>query len=446
MQLQSHNNIGRNLFEISRLKVLEADKPECYAERVMSPPQQPTPMDFAAQAEQGLTRLRNAIAQVVAAIPNFAYRRPSELADRLSLDPKLAWNLARCLEMTDPFSSARFLPGPTGMRTFLRAARRCEVSGELLQNARDAFDAFDQLVTLHAGTRKCFNAMAAGLSKAGRERCDVEIHRLTFEGNRYVWGVQARTVFRANIIHPSESRMMWDLVTLRGTIDLRRMRPHVAWRFSRISSVDSSHTIRTSMRRASLDPRSATGLPLLLDFCTQPVPQFLPVLGPTGEEEFEFVASSVGNTACLTCVTGEIVWSVEPTYRTPLYTQFSTIMRLRTPAESVVFDLLIHRDLFADAEPLRAELYSDLFGGGPSLRYQPSDLLPLHERLADLGEGLDGAACSEIPNYVKMLEYAFRAMGRNPQEYRLYRLHLQFPPIPTTLALSRNLPEAPKQA
>lgn len=402
------------------------------------------PVDFAAQAESVVCRLRDALTQVIAGVPDFIYRRPNDLAADLGLDPKLAWNLGRCVDVPDPFASARFVPGPTGMRAFLRAAQRRGVPMAALDAARDAFDAFYELVRTHAGTRKSFNILAAGLATTERVRSDVEHRRLMFEGATYVWGVQARTIFRANVVHPSAEPEMFDLLTVRGFVDFRRMRPHVAWRIARPFSVDCSHTIH-EVRRTVLDPRSADApLPLLTDFCSRPAPQFRPVVGAYGAQEYEFVESSVGNTARITCVTGELLQQIEPRYRTPLYPEFCAMFPVRTPAEALVFDLLIHRGLFAGSGTLAAELYSDLFGGGPTVRYEPADRLPMYEPLVHLGTGLGGAHTPDVPRYPEMLRYALGQVGWIGDEFDLYRLRIQYPPIPTTVLLRKPLPEGPE--
>lgn len=400
-------------------------------------------LDFAAQTESVIQRLRRALANVIAGVPGLTYRRPNDLAGALDLDPKLAWRVGRCIAGGDPFACAQFLPGPTGMRAFLHAAQRRAAPAESLDSARQAFEAFRELVHTHAGTRKSFNMLAAGLATSERVRADVEHRRLTFEGGTYVWGVQARTIFRVNIVHPSESPRTWDLATIRGFIDFRRIRPNVAWRIARAASVDCAHSVHTAQLRSVLDPRAADGVPLLTEFCSRPHPQFRPVVGAHGEREFEFVASSVGNTARITCVTGEALREVEPRYRTELYPEFCSMFPVRMPAEVLVFDLLLHRTLFANGGPLRAELYGDLFGGGPTVRYEPSDRLPLHDPLDHLGTGPDAALTPDIPRYPDMLHYALDRLGWDGQEFDLYRLRMQYPPIPTTLMLCKPLPAAP---
>lgn len=401
------------------------------------------PIDFAAETESAMSRVRATLAQLIADIPDFTYRRPNDLAADLGLDPKLAWNLGRCVEVADPFASARFVPGPTGMRAFLRAAERRGVPKPTVVAAREALDAFYALVHTHAGTRKSFNVLVGNLSTTERARSDVEHRRMLFDGATYVWGVQARTIFRANVVYPSMNPEMLDVVTVRGLIDFRPMRPHVAWRIARPFSVDRSHVIHEA-RRAVVDPRSAEApLPLLTDFCSRPIPQFRPVVGAFDTPEYEFVERSVGNTARITFVTGELLQQIEPRYRTALYPDFCTMFPVRTPAETLVLDLLIHRDLFADGGPPTAELCSDLFGGGPTVRYEPADRLPLHEPLVHLGTGLGGAHTPDIPRYGEMLRYALDAVGWRADGLEHYRVRIPYPPISTTVMLRGALPDAP---
>ncbi len=400
-------------------------------------------IDFAAEAESVVCRLRDSMADVIARVPGLTYRRPNDLAADLGLATKLAWKIGRCLDVADPFASAQFVPGPTGMRAFLRAAQRRGVPKPALDVVRQAYEDFRKLVRTHGGTRKSFDMLAAGLAGTDQMRADLEHRRLAFEGNSYIWGVRARTTFRANIVHPSTDPENWDLATVRGAIDFRRMRPKVAWRIPRPTSIDSRHSIHSNMPRAALDRRAADGVPLLIDFCSQPVPQFRTVIGLGGDVEFEFVESPVGNMGRMTCVTGELLRRIEPRYRTELYPDLCVIYPVRTPAEVLIFDLLIHESLFGDGEPPTPELYSDLFGGGPGVRYQPADRLPLHDPLVYLGNGPDVARTPDIPRYPEMLRYALEQTGWNGREFKLYRLRMQYPTMPTTLMLRKPLPQRP---
>ncbi len=397
--------------------------------------------DFPAQVERCAHDVRRSLSEVIAHVPDLVYRKPNDLAVRLALDPKLAWNVGRCTESTDLFAAAHFVPGPTGVRTFLRAAKRAGVAPILLKNAQRAFENFNRLVRQHAGSRKHFNLLLAPYMQIDHTRAEIEHRRLLFEGSTYVWGLLARTTFRTIIMHPGCDPCHLDAVTMRGFIDFRRTRPGVLWRLHSSVSVDREHRVHTEVTGRPLDPRvDEHDAPLLLDFCTKPIPDFRPVVSPCGAPEFEFSDDTVGNASRMACVVGEVLPAVEPCYQTDAYDEFSATFNLHTPAENAVFDVFIHRNLFRDVEPMRAELYSDLFGGGPTVRYEPSDRLPLHEQVACLGYGVDVAALSEIPRYSEMLRYALEQMSWEARDFELHRLHMRYPPIATTLMLRRALP------
>ena len=332
-----------------------------------------------------IRRARASFAALVAAIPDLRFRRPNDLSTHLGLDPKLAWNLGRCLEESDPFAAAQFIPGPKGMKKFLEAAARRGAPRDLVDAARSAFAEFDALVRSQAGSRKSFNSLAAGNARTVRPSTDLDHRRRAFEGSRYIFGVHARMIFRANIIMPSSDPQRWDLATMQGFVDLCRLRPNVGWRIALPVSVDADRTFHHDVQREPLDPNLAPNgmsLPLMLDYCSRPLPSFRGLRSHSGHQEFEFLSDSVGIDSRITCVTGEALRRVEPRYRNDVYDDLCITFPVRTPALGLLFDVFVHRDLFDTAEPLRAELYSDLFGGGPGLYYEPADRLPLHESVA----------------------------------------------------------------
>lgn len=405
--------------------------------------------DFCRDAAVTVGRVQDLLSKVITHIPNFIYRRPNDIATALGIDPKLAWRIGRCIEDPDPLVAAQLIPGPAGIRTFLQAVTEKQVPIEQIDAVRHSLDRFTELVRTHAGSRKNFNMLATSAGDTNRSHADVEHRRKAFEGNSYVWGVHARTIFRCNVACPSSDPDLFDWLTIRGYVDFCGTRPNVAWRITSPSSVDDKHTMHAPLTSTPVEPKSQPGNtvpPLLHDFCSQPLPRFRSVVGPDGRLEYEFVAPSVGNTARLTCITGEVLRRAEPRFKGDIYHRFATTFPVRLPAEFLVFDVLVHRDLFTDGIPLKAELFSDLFGGGPALRYESTDLLSLPEPLRNLGTGLDVARTSDIPRYSEMLHYVFDRIGWPGDQFDVYRLRMRYPPIPTTAKISRQLPEAPPES
>lgn len=399
------------------------------------------------EAVESIRRVRSALAAVIGGIPGFKFQRPNDLSAGLGLDPKLAWNLGRCIEESDPLAAAQFLPGPKGIKKFLAAAVRQNVPDSLADAARSASTEFNDVVRRQAGTRKNFNILVTGNTPRTRSSADIEHRRRAFEGSSYIWGVHAQTIFRTNIVMPSADPDRWDLATVRGIIDFCCLRPNVAWRIALPVSVDAERIFHHDVCREAIDPNvtpSDSVLPLMLDYCTHPVPKFRSVRGAFGQEEYEFVSNSVGMDSRITCITGEILRRVEPRFRNAVYDDFCLTFPIRTPARALVFDLVIHRDVFGSTTGIKTELYSDLFAGGPGLIYEESDRLPLRETVEYMGRGHDSIVTPDIPGYDEMIRFAMKRCKCNEADYDVYRIRIDYPPIATQLMFRRPLPPMPE--
>ena len=405
------------------------------------------PSLFEDHASRVIGRLRHALAEVVNSSPK-ANHRAVDIADTFGIDTKLAWRIGRVVGDTDIFSAARYVPGASGIRIFLRAAKQLQVSKGVIAAAEAAFGSFSELVHTHAGSRKAFDMMLAGHAQEDRARADFEHRKQIFEGNSYIWGVQARVGARIDILAPSAGAEKFDCATIRGFVDLRRIRPNVPWRISRAYSADAAGGIHTAFVREPIDltpDQAATlDLPLMPAFCSKPLPRCRRVDGPTGIE-YELVEGAVGNTGLLSCVMGEIVRCAEPRYRTDRYPDISQMFRLRTPCELVVFDVLIHRALFGKRIEPEFILYSDLFAKQIGPQYRDCDRLPVQERIEYLGMGPAVTATSEISNYTEMIQHTLNRAGWNGADFDVYRVQLRFPPIPTNLVITHDLPEPPSK-
>jgi hypothetical protein len=399
---------------------------------------------FADDATDVMDSLRQALADTVESLQP-AHGLATELAAALRIDTKLAWKINRIVAAGDPFSAARYVPGPAGFRSFLRAAKRHGATRDGVARAQAAFERFAQLVRLHAGSRRAFDVLVAGHTEEDQARAKLEQRRAMFEGGSFVWGVQARVAFRADILAPSEDEAMFDFATIRGFVDLRRLRPNVAWRIGRTYSADRSGQVHTQFVRERIEPappshESDEALPLMASFCSTPTPECRRVESDTGVE-YELVEGAVGNLGSLTCVLGEIVRRTEPRRRTAEYPDFTQMFRLRTPAELAMFDVLIHRELFGRRITPEFIAYSDLFADRVIPRYRACDRLVVEEEIAFLGTGAACAATPTVERYDTMIRAAIERGGWNEAEFDVFRVRLRYPPIPSTLVVTHELPQ-----
>jgi hypothetical protein len=387
------------------------------------------------------------MARVIESLPGHRIRRAAELGDALDLDGRLAWKISRVVNDSDPFAAARFVPGAGGVREFLRAARRKQAAESDLEAVQDAYAGFSDLVRAHAGDRKTFDMMAAGLVKTDRARGELEHRKGAFHHLSYVLGVQAQTQLHTYILAPSNQAAFFDLAIIRGFVDLRRIRPSVPWRIIRPYTVDDAGNLRISFVRQPLEEAEASrppdlDLPIWSKFCSDPLPPFRRVAGSTGQVEYQLGEGNVGNAGLFTVVIAEVLQAVEPRYRDEHHHDLVVQARIRTPCKALVFDLLVHRGLFGRIAPTLL-MYSDLFTGGLSAELQSCDRLPVFEKVEYLGEGIGAARAAEIPRYEEMVAEAFDRLRWDPEQFEVHRLRMLYPPIPSTVSLQHELPVSP---
>ena len=113
---------------------------------------------------------------------------------------------------------------------------------------------------------------------------------------------------------------------------------------------------------------------------------------------------------------------------------------IRTPAELLVSDHIVHRSLFPGMER-ELRVYSELIS---STARDDADRLHVSERLQFLGEGLHRIRTADVPNYAEMLTEAFARIGFDPNDFGVYRTSMRYPPIPASVMVKHPLPGPPE--
>jgi len=402
---------------------------------------------FEQEARKVIQGLKISMAGVIDALRLGPGTRPIEFGRALKIDTKLCWKISKFLEKGDLFEAGQYVPGNGAMKLFLEAAARKNVKAALLNQSLRAFKEFEGLVRVHAGSRRAFDMMLAAQTFKGKKRADLEHRKNAFESNGYIWGIQARTHFKTFLFHPSRDPDWLDVVVLAGFVEMRRLRHSVPWRIQRTYSVDDQGQVALTPDREPLDPDLAQGrdpraLPLIRRFCSDPPAEFVPVKSPEGVQFFRLAEGPVGRTAAFSFLTGETVRRIEPRYRHERYQKLSTITRVVTPCETLVFDLAVHRGIFEEFHP-SAVSYSALFTGSAITRPLDCDRLDLPEKVEPLGSGMAGLHAQEIPRYLEMLRFVFDRTGWDPEAFLTARLRVQYPPTPSAIFLEQELPHRP---
>jgi hypothetical protein len=182
-------------------------------------------------------------------------------------------------------------------------------------------------------------------------------------------------------------------------------------------------------------------LPVIPEFCTIPAQQLRPVRVGDGHTRVDLPPGPVGETGAITCITGQVFRGVGCRTRRTDDPGADFAARVNKPCESLVHDLIVHRDLFGPIEPL-ARVFSELFGPvieQASLRQR--EQLPMTVTVRQLGRGPDAAATADVPRYPELLRRVFERLGWEAGAFDIYRARMRYPVVPSSVVLSFDLPE-----
>jgi hypothetical protein len=400
---------------------------------------------FESEAARVLKQLRTALLEVVNAVPG-PKAKPAELQRSLSIDFKLSWRVLKVLSAHGPLAAGPHVPGPGAVRTFLSAAKKAGVNHRLVNAARLAAADFDNLVASHAGDRMVFDSMISALAETQDARqITMQHRRAAFRAQSHILGLQSHVQLKCVIVQPAQDPNRVDLVRITGLLSLRQLRPNAPLIVPRISLVnDDGGSLRDGIREP-LDPDAGLvdGVALLRDFCSQPPPRFLPGPSELDPEFGELVSQGLGRGAAITFFGGHLVRSAVPRYREDGNPIGANFVRVRIPSEVLFIDLLIREDTYGPLAPF-SRARAEHFGELPHLRVldEAQELEP-REPVARLGKGCSVLYTPDVPGYADLGRYVFQRLGADPERFDVYRLRVEYPLLPSTVAMAFELPEAP---
>ncbi len=394
------------------------------------------------RVREALLELQTAVREAMAGATQLTGGRPVDLVAAFGLDLKLAWKISRIAQSSDPFAAVRHLPGNAGWKIAMDAMARAGSPSTRIAAADVAFEEAIRLGTTWAGDRKAFDMMAAGLAAGSDLRIDVEHRRQLYLGGSYVWGVRARLALRFDVLGPAAKKGLLDCATVRGFVDLERLRADAAWQFEAPFVFDDRATKVVAHRTEALEPadaRTPEGLPLLRSLSSQPIPELRPTVAAKGINAFEIPETGVGVEGRFTIFQGSILRAVQPMQRSKRHHGIFQLFKQRTPVERAVFDLLVHESLLEDAQLPEAILYSDLHRTPDAPVHQLKDRLPAGLGVESLGSAARRNKLEGFDDYAKLNALVFEKTGWKPSEFRVFRVAAPYPPVPSTLVLEMQI-------
>lgn len=405
--------------------------------------------DFEQGAIEVLGRLQSALRTLLAETPGVT-RKPIELAQNLGIHGKLAWQAHRLAHAADPLQEAANVPGPGAMRRFLEAAEKRGSPHECIVAVQEALRDLRELIKQHAGSRGEFETMVSALTQTGSEQVDLVQKRAAFKAQSHILGVQAKTHLGCFIYQPSKTVAgRADCALIRGLIGLRWFRPDASWVVSqtRVAKIDG--TKRRILAGEPLDRGvdAKHGMNLLTQFCSQPIPRIRRVPSDLqGLTNIEIIGDGVGNTSAVTCLVGELFRGASPLQRGKHDRLHISNLRVRTPCEVLVHDVLVHRDMAGLGRP-QLDVYSDHRAVDVRLEVQlearACDRLALKESVIYLGKGPGVLESPDVPRYAEMVRYALGQAGWDPEHFDVYRCRIEYPVMPSSVVVHFELPRKP---
>ncbi|MGD8451207.1 MAG: hypothetical protein PVJ57_05260 [Phycisphaerae bacterium] len=393
-----------------------------------------------------IARVKDAFADVVRGLPK-DIERANELSKTLGVSTKLGWQVTRLLYESDPFVAAQYVPGQNSVKKFLAAAAGLNVDASVIAAAERAIEEFDRLVQTHADNRESFDMLAAGCAARVVESSYLDYRKAAFVGSSFTWGVHARVQLATAFVFPAEDQTRFNVLSVRGFVELRRLRPSVSW------PIQTSHLLRAdggnepTMNRTPLDvideADPVAGVPLLREFSTHPLSEVRRVFAPNDIIRDELVGGEIGKQGVVNCLLGEVIWNLPGRYRSEQNREWGVGAKVRTPCEVVILDQFVHRDLFGPVSP-RPKVFSDLTETASLyVDQRADDRMDLFQRVEFLGRGLSGIRTPEMPDYVDLASYVMKRVGLDSEMFEAYRVRIEYPPMPISVMMLLDLPAEP---
>ena len=364
----------------------------------------------------------------------------------LGLRRNLAWKAFAIANSADLPSLLRALPGESGWVLVFEAIERtgrCDPSD--LADLRDAVQALSDRISAERLDPAALRAIGSGsLESVSERRAMLRSRRSAFTASKQIYGVHAKARIGAFLVAPSagDGDPTVDLAAVTIIEGLDRTRPGPSFPFY--------HRIRThqagvSGTRLGGDLMPGELAPLVPTLTSEgAIPEEIRLGGRANEREqdhFEFVQRSPRRVGSLRAAFAECSRRVASPFVSGDDTHAELRMPTPMPVETVVFDVLIHRDVPRGSEPA-ASMYGHAADPSRVTRWHENHRLPLESELGEIGSlRLPQALIDVREAYAALLELGAGTIGRPLSEFQAYRVVVPWPPMHASLLVTWRLAE-----
>ena len=356
----------------------------------------------------------------------------------LGLQKTLSWMIGKLATEPTPMARVRYMPGRQGIAAVVESMKEAGVSARRTTEVAAAFDAYEEHVKLHLGSRRLVEAV---VGEAGGEMPQIPdlVRKRAYESACAVWGIHAKVQVGAEFFAPSRNAGKLNTVGFGGLVDLQRLRPGFPWVVARRHQTWKARTKAAPF--APLDPslEDPTGAPLLTAFSH---PEGLDVQvdeGDDGTQLVKLAVGEVGRAGRSTCLLGTKSLVEVSTMIPAEPMDMGMQLTLTTPVEEVVLELYVHRSIDVVKAPV-PQLVSRLqtVPDAPGTTLSPRLPLPIEVTRMDLDKGFHGLFSHRSHGELvrRCMDWAGEEFGAEAwklEDFSCYRMKLTHAPIPTVL-------------
>ena len=393
---------------------------------------------FEADTIEAVTQVRDAYARIIETkCPGS--KAVTAISDAFGIHRKLAWQVVKVAYADDPFVATRHMPPSKSVRLWLKSAREVGVEHDLIEIAQSACDRLESVISTHASSRSEFEMLIESIGSSSDVQSEEKWRQHTFLGNSYTLGVQCRALMSLNVLLPSEDKEdHFHSAQIRGLMGYRQTRANVRWVVNQSVLIDDDNADKQTMTRQALDPEGAArygGVPVITDFCSDPMPALERVEADRGMMQDELLSGEVGLTGQRTLVTGELLRNVAPTYATSEGKRAHFGVAVRIPTQMLHFDLFVYKGLFGKVDR-ELVVFSELVS---QIAFDERDVLSVSDEIRQLGTGVSLAQAPDIAGYPDLARSVFDRLSADPDDYELYRIRMAYPPMPASVVYRHKM-------
>ena len=420
-----------------------ADRCVMSQDSITTSPKEPSDAGASTRIAAVALELSEAFRSLLDALPGRPMR-PQALARTLKVDKTVSHRLVTAIRDGDPLATAHRIPGPEPLRRIANAARKHEVPPSITRRAEDAIGAFESLIKDEGGDRSGLDAIISTWLPIAKQRFEREAKQAMYRGARQLRGVAADVQISTHLIHPGSDAMRCDCAAILGFLGLRRIRPEAGLRLGIVHGTSSASGHLTTLTGKAIETADDF---LWHEFCSQPEAEAMVRRVHCGNGwlyDMEW-RDAVGPSSARDIIMRNLTSNATCRYRMPNdpRSKGGVSELVAAPARTLVFDILIHEDVYPDCQPeVRTVASGPQSWADPNDSSRDCDVLAIEERVEHLGQGVERCWAEEIPAYVQMLQSACDTVGWDAQSFRGYRVRVEYPVFNSELQFVLDLPLA----